>query len=118
MKIIITEDKRNRAVIIWLDENYGNCRRYILKGSFDRLFYINENGVIFVYQTKGMGTLFISDDIIKNIENIFGIDEMKVSPLLEKWFSKKYNLHPDKTITGADLTKFSELYNDEDYEQF
>jgi hypothetical protein len=118
MKIIITESKLNVLITKWLDEHYGDCKRYILMGMFDRLFYKNERGVIFVYQMKGDSTLFIGDVVSKPLENKFGIKDYEVSSLLQKWFSKKYNLYPDKTIVGSDLSKLSELYNDKDYEQF
>jgi hypothetical protein len=118
MKIIITEKKLNVIIKKWLDNHYGDCGRYVLMGGFDRFFYKNEQGVIFVYQMKGESTLFVGDVVSEPLESKFGINDYDVSPLLQKWFSKKYNLHPDKTIVGSDLSKFSELYDDKDYQQF
>ena len=106
------------SIIKWLDEHYGNCERYVLMGRFDRLFYKNEHGVIFAYQMKGGSTLFVGDVVSKPIENEFGINDYDLSPLLEKWFTKTYKLHPDKIIVGSDLSHFSEIYDDKDYEQF
>jgi hypothetical protein len=118
MKIIITENKLNVLITKWLDNHYGDCGRYVLMGGFDRFFYKNEQGVIFVYQMKGESTLFVGDVVSEPLENKFGINDYDASSLLQKWFSKKYNLHPDKTIVGSDLSKFSELYDDKDYQQF
>lgn len=105
-------------ILKWLDQYYGDCERYVLMGRFDRLFYKNEQGIIFVYQMKGDSTLYVGDVISKPLENKFGINDYDASPLLEKWFSKRYGLYPDKIIVGSDLNKFSEVYDDKDFEQF
>jgi len=86
MKIIITENKLNRVVLTWLDNEYGNLTK-IVKG--DKIYYVDQDGLslFYCYQDLKNKYVFINyDRIWRLLQSIFGLEILKV------WLEQTYNL--------------------------
>ena len=92
MKIIITESKRDRLVLNWLDKEFGNLTEIVKD---DKIFYVDENGLplIMYYQNSKNDYVFINyNRIWIFFESIFGLKDSQTREILTIWLEDTYNL--------------------------
>jgi hypothetical protein len=88
MRIVITEDKRNRLAINWFEEEYPDLKIYRHPG-YEEIF-VSDKGIFKMSYVKSMNALFIKDDIWDPLRSWFGFDNKEVSDLLLNWANKKF----------------------------
>lgn len=90
MKLRITENRRDKIVLKYLDKYYGNLtvenfKKYGVKHYIDRKYtglkiFLVENNTLFVLNRQ------LRDDLI----NLFGIELSKFDDVLIPWFEETY----------------------------
>jgi hypothetical protein len=95
MKVVITENKRDKLAKQELDKEFSNMYEdvnYITDGvgEHKRIEYRNGDGVIMLYGDRSE-SLYICDDVIKPII-YFSYTPHQVKMLVKEWFSEKFGL--------------------------
>jgi hypothetical protein len=96
MKVIITEDKRNRLAINWLEDVFPNLKKYRFPGYDDEVFVMDNDMVKISYNTT-IKKLFIKDDIWDPLRSWFGYTEDEIGELLLNWANKKFGFRAKKS---------------------
>ena len=97
MKLIITESRRNRAITKWLDENYGNLRKYSVGPRF--IIYKDSGDDMSFTFNRDNGIVELSEEISSQLVSIFGITSGDViNDILIPWFMERYNLYVEKVV--------------------
>lgn len=92
MKIIITESRREKLVIDWLNKNYSDLNPTENRSFPDYIFYSKNDEVFFDYD-KLSRVLYVSyDDVWKLLESFFGMENSEIQRITKKWFSEYYGL--------------------------
>jgi len=92
MKIIITENKRDRLALNWLNSKFGNLTQ-VVRG--DRTYYVDQNGLtlFYYYPNDKIKVIFIDyTRIWIFFETIFGLDYDQIQDILKIWLEENYNL--------------------------
>ncbi len=92
MKIIITESKRDRLVLNWLNKEFGDLTKVVKD---DKTFYVDENRIplFYYYQDEKNGNVYINyDKIWTFFEDIFGLYYLQTRKILTIWLEETYNL--------------------------
>jgi len=98
MKLIITENKRNKVAIKWLNNNYGDLEPYETKDYFGSVFYKKGDDVIFEYNKNGY--VYVSyDKICSFFEHMFSMEYKQIQDLTKEWIEEHYNLRVTKVLT-------------------
>ena len=104
MKVIITENKRHRAITKWLDGNYGDLRKYSAPGSFKFIHYKDDDGESIFFFNRNTGLVTITDKTLyQDLKYMFGLDTYELNDILIPWLEQVYNLHVERVT-------YSELY--------
>ncbi len=97
MKIIITENKLERVVINWLNDNYGDLEIFETKDYPDYIFYRRGDKVIFNYNKKN-GIVYINyEEIWLFFESFFGMNYQQIQDVTKLWVEEHYNLRVSTT---------------------
>lgn len=96
MKIIISENRRNRTVTKWMDSEYGKLRKYS-PGGYKYIHYKDDDELtIFIFNRNiGLVTI-INPDLERDLTSMFGLDGYELNNILIPWFEERYNLHVEK----------------------
>ncbi len=94
MKIVITEDKRNRLSINMLEEDYPDLKKVKFPG-YDEVFVMDKDMVKISYSSKTKW-LFIKDDLWDSLRGWFGYDEDEIGEVLLNWANKKFGFRAKK----------------------
>ena len=98
MKLIITENKRDKIAIKWLNDNYGDLESFKTKIKPSYIFYRKNGEVIFDYNKKD-GVVFVNyKKIWSFLESFFGMDFHQIRDLIIKWVKEHYNLRVTSTM--------------------
>jgi hypothetical protein len=92
MKIILTENKRDRLALNWLNKEFGNLTQ-VVRG--DRTHYVDQNGLtlFYYYPNDKIKVIFIDyTRIWIFFETIFGLDYEQIQDILKIWLEETYNL--------------------------
>ena len=92
MKIIITENKRERLALNWLNTKFGNLTKVVKD---NETFYVDENGFpLFLYhQNEKNKFVYIDDDRIwLFFKSIFGLKFRQARDIVTIWLEETYNL--------------------------
>lgn len=92
MKIIITESKRDRLVLNWLNKEFGNLTEVVRD---DITFYVDKdlNPLFMYFQDEKNGNIYINyNRIWVFFESIFGLKESQTREILTIWLEDTYNL--------------------------
>ena len=82
MKIIIPENKRNRTIIKWLDNNYGKLKRSFGYNSPEHLFYEDADENDILYYDKKRDLLQIWDKSLQqDLIHMFGVEENELNDI-------------------------------------
>jgi len=99
MKVIITENKRYRAVTKWLDNNYSNLEKYAAHGSHKFIHYKDENRETVFMFNRSTGVVTINDKTLhQDLKHMFGLDTYELNDILIPWLEEKYNLHVERVV--------------------
>ena len=97
MKIIISENKLERTVINWLDNEFGDLTPY-KTGKYPHLiFYMKDDKVIFEYDVRYSDVYLSYEHIWEFLTNFFNMDYIQIQNTTKKWIKGYYNLEV-KTI--------------------
>ena len=104
MKVIITESKMNSVVTKWLDNSYGDLRKYSSPMNFRFIHYKDENNVTVFLFNLNTGIVTITNKTIYHyLKDMFGLSGYELNDILIPWFEQSYNLHVEKV-------QYSDLY--------
>jgi hypothetical protein len=114
MKYLITENRLNNLVYSFLDS-----KDWYTQDNDGKLDISNEpNGEpVLRYRVMDEPTLFISDDLYREIYGLFRLNEQPGLSRIVEWFNEKY----DKNLTynNADwMMIYDEFYSDFDDDEF
>ena len=94
---MITENKRNRTITKWLDENYGNLRKYSSSGSFKYIHYKDDDELtIFTFNRNTGVVTIINSDLERDLTSMFGLNGYELNDIFIPWLEERYNLHAEK----------------------
>ena len=91
MRIIISENKLNRAIFKWLSGKYDDLQIYDHDYQPWVLYVDNNGDVIFVYNTKD-NVLYFTNNFIKFLYDIFSINFEQTKYILSEWFEQHTGL--------------------------
>ena len=94
MKIIITENKRIRLAINWLEEEYPDLKKITFPGH-EGMFITNKGMLKMSYISKTK-KFYVLDEIWDSLCSWFGFDNDEVSELLLDWGNKKFGFRAKK----------------------
>ena len=94
MKIIITENKRIRLAINWLDEEYPDLKKMVFPGHEG--VFISDKGMFKMVYNNRLKSFYVLDEIWDFIRSMFGFDNDEVSELLLEWSNKKFGFRAKK----------------------
>ena len=94
MKIIITENKRIRLAINWLEEDYPDLKK-ITFPTHDGVF-ISDKGMFKMVYNSRVKEFYVLSEIWDFIRSMFGFDNDEVSELLLNWSNKKFGFRAKK----------------------
>ena len=99
MKIIITESRRNKTIIKWLDESYSDLRKYSAPGSFKFTHYKDNDGESIFFFNRNTGVVTIADKTLyQDLKYMFGLSNYELNDILIPWFEQVYNLHVERVV--------------------
>ena len=97
MKLIITENTRNRVITKWLDENYGDLEKYTSPDLFKLIVYrTNDGGNVFHYNRNTGVVTIVNEILYQDLKHMFGISNYALNDILIPWIEERYNLHVEK----------------------
>lgn len=94
MKLIITENKRNRLAIKMLEEKYPNFKLYRHPGYSE--IFLSDKGMFKMSYSSETKTLYVKDDVWDWLTSWFGFTDGEVRYLLLNWFNDRYRFKPIK----------------------
>ena len=94
MNIIITENKRIRLAINWLEEDYPDLKK-ITFPTHDGVF-ISDKGMFKMVYNSRVKEFYVLSEIWDFIRSMFGFDNDEVSELLLNWSNKKFGFRAKK----------------------
>ena len=101
MKIIITESKREKAAINWLNNNYGDLEPYETEEHPDHVIYLEGKKIIFDYNKKN-GYVYVNyEEIWSFFESFFGMEYEQIRDLTKVWVEESYNLRVTTTYCST-----------------
>ena len=97
MKLIITESRRNKTIIKWLDETYSDLRKYSSPGSFKFTHYKDNDGESIFFFNRNTGVVTIADKTLyQDLKYMFGLSLYELNDILIPWLEERYNLHVER----------------------
>jgi len=94
MKVIITEDKRNRLAINVIEDDYPNLKKMVFP-THDGVFISDKGMFKMLYNTR-VKTLYVLNEIWDLIRDMFSYDNDEVADLLLNWGNKKFGFRAKK----------------------
>jgi hypothetical protein len=94
MRVIITESKRSKIAIKWLEDDYPNLE--LLRYPEYEDIFVADKGMFKMSYISRTKTLHVKNDIWDFIRNMFGFDNDEVSDLLLEWANKKFGFRGKK----------------------
>lgn len=102
MNFIISENKRDRFILKWLEENYGNLNYRTPESEPTWFYYIKDGRVELDYLSKYKRLTF-SDDILSFLRNYGGYNYLESKSLVRIWFENSYKLDVEVVATPVDI---------------
>ncbi len=98
MKYIITESQMDRAVIKWLNLEYGDLEPFEIEKNPYYIFFMKDGEVVFDYNKKN-GYVGISyDNIWSFLSSFFGLEYKEIQDITKEWVEEHYKLGVTTTI--------------------
>ena len=94
MKVIITENKRIRLAINWLEEEYPDLKKMTFP-PHEQVF-ISDKGMFKMSYISRTKSFFVLDEIWDFIRSMFGFDNDELGEILLEWSNKKFGFRAKK----------------------
>ena len=95
MKYIITENRLNKVIFKYLDDRFEGVEQFI-GSNYDIVFKLpNEEYGILGWEKSG--TLYILNQLVDDISNLFGLDDTDSETVISKYVEDTYNLKVSHT---------------------
>jgi hypothetical protein len=94
MKLIITENKRNRLAINWLEDEYPDLKKITFPGHEE--VFISDKGMFKMSYISRTKRFYVLDEIWDFIRSVFGFDNDEVGELLLDWGNNKFGFRAKK----------------------
>ncbi len=101
MKVIITEDKRNRFAINLLEKNFPDLKKVKLPGHY--AVFVMDKDMVKISYFSNAKSLYIKDDIWDTLRGWFGYDEYEIGEVLLDWVNKKFGFKAKKCYRVEDI---------------
>ena len=88
MKLIITESKRNRLAINWLEDEYSELK--LFKETGRSVLSVYYNGMFIMKYGYIAKILLVSSEIWDFLRHMFGFNNDEISKTLIEWTNKKF----------------------------
>jgi hypothetical protein len=98
MKYIITESQMDRAVLKYLNSEYGDLEPYETDKHPNHIFFMKDGEVIFDYNKKNGVVIFSYDKIWSFLQSFFGLEYEEIQDLTKEWVEEHYKLGVSTTI--------------------
>ncbi len=98
MKYIITESQKDRAIIKWLNLEYGDLTPFETEKHPDYIFFMKDGEVVFDYNKKEGVVYFSYDKIWSFLDSFFGLEYEEIQGLTNKWVEEHYKLRVTTTV--------------------
>ena len=99
MKVIITENRRNKAITKWLDKNYSNLEKYAAHIVSEFIHYKDENRETIFFFNRRVGVVTITDKTLyQDLKYMFGLSPYELNDILIPWLEERYNLHVERVV--------------------
>jgi hypothetical protein len=92
MKFIITESKRESAVINWLNKKYSNLT---VSGDVDKWFIDEKDNVIFLYNELSNEVTVEGRGLQYDLFETFGLKRYQLNQIVKPWLEKTYGIDID-----------------------
>jgi hypothetical protein len=92
MKYIITESQMDRAVLKYLNSEYGDLEPYETDKHPNHIFFMKDGEVIFNYNKKNGVVIFSYDKIWSFLKSFFGLEYEEIQDLTKEWVEEHYKL--------------------------
>jgi hypothetical protein len=102
MKIIISENKRDRFILKWLEDNYGNLKYKTPENDPTWFYYIKDGQVELDYLSEYKRLTF-SDDILTFLQKYVGYNYLESKSIVRIWFENSYKLDVEVVATPVDI---------------
>jgi hypothetical protein len=92
MKEIITENKLDKVVLTWLNNNFGNLISVVKD---NKTYYVNEDRLPLFnyYQDSKNEYVYINySEIWSFLESMFGMEYQQIRGVIRDWLEETYNL--------------------------
>jgi len=99
MKVIITESQKDRAIIKWLNSEYGDLEQIETEDWPDYIFFMKDGKVIFDYNKENGDVGISKDKIWLFLQNFFGMEYREIQDLTKEWIKEHYKLGVTTTST-------------------
>jgi hypothetical protein len=96
MKIVITENKRNKIVTKWLDDNYGNMNVVYEDNPRYITFRDNDDEDIFLYNINTDTLSIMSPETQRGLK-MFGLNKNVMNSIVKPWMESLYGF-PIKVV--------------------
>jgi hypothetical protein len=113
MNIIIDRPQLVRAVLLYLNKNFGSLTKKTSKKYPDSVFYVNSDNQILMEYDKKIECVWIHHvQIWSKIKSLFPINYSEIQSIMKHWLEETYKLrgvtplqHPHTTAiwVGGDL---------------
>ncbi len=87
-----TESQMNRAVLKYINSEYGDLEPYETDEFPDYIFFMKDGKVIFEYHKKN-GNVYFAEYIWELLESFFGLEFEEIKELTKEWVEEHYNLN-------------------------
>jgi hypothetical protein len=94
MRIIITENKRIRLAINWLEEEYPDLKKMTYP-PYEQVF-ISDKGMFKMSYISKTKSFFVLGEIWDFIRSMFGFDNDELGEILLEWSNKKFGFRAKK----------------------
>ena len=101
----------DRAIIKWLNLEYGDLTPYETKEYRDYIFYNKDGEVIFYYNKKNKYVFISNNKIWSFLENFFGLEYDEIQDLTKKWVEEHYKLRVTTTGVETRIVRFPRWRN-------
>ena len=104
MKVKITENKRNRVIIKWLNSEYGDLTPFETEYHPSYIFFMKDGEVVFDYNKKNGVVIISYDKIWSFLESFFGLEYEEIQDLTKEWVEEHYKLGVTATGRKSDFS--------------
>jgi hypothetical protein len=102
MNIIVNRPQLVRAVLLYLNKNFGNLTQKTRTRYPDSVFYVNSNDEILMEYDKENEYVWLHyDQIWSKIESLFPLNYSEIQSIMKHWLEETYKLKgvtPDTTV--------------------